>query len=500
VLPAWAVAAVLAATAAIRVEVPQDGRPQRVSVIGLDAAARARLSAAGPADLARALAVYTDAAHAHSGMPAIAGAHAVDGEGLHFTPRFPFVAGLGYHARFDLDGLRIERAFAVEPIAVEPPRVTAVHPSGASLPANALRLYVHFSRPMEAHGAHRHVQLLDEDGREVPLAFVEVENGLWDPGQTRLTLLFHPGRVKRGVAPGERLGPVLREGHRYRLVVDGALADAAGTALGTPYEHAFTAAAADRTAPRAADLRVQAPEALDGPLAVDLPEPLDHALLQRWMWVEDARGERVDGVPTVSADEGRWSFAPAMPWTSGRYAVCLHPGLEDRAGNRFDRLFDRQAGEPAHATATPVCLPWSAALRHGGCPAGSGPHFTPTPTTISQGPSKPFGPSKRASSRAISSQAAFLPASSRPFSIWCRAPNDSRSNRRHSLDAVIRSGAGILRVTTGWKPAFAKTASRTPGPPRLNGPGWPGTGGPRFARRRMTATGMEKNAFRSAGP
>ncbi|HET8644248.1 MAG TPA: hypothetical protein VFO85_02090, partial [Vicinamibacteria bacterium] len=234
-----------------------------------------------------------------------------------------------------------------------------------SLPANALRLYVHFSRPMDAHGSHRHVRLLEEDGREVPLAFVEVANGLWDPGQTRLTLLFHPGRVKRGVAPGQRLGPVLREGRRYRLVVDASMADAAGTALGTAYEHAFAVVAPDRGAPRATDLRLRAPETSDGPLAVDLPEPLDHALLQRWIWVEDAGGQRVEGVATVSEGETRWSFAPAMPWTSQRYSLCVHPGLEDRAGNRFDRLFDRQAGKGTAPTTRPVCVPWAHATRGG---------------------------------------------------------------------------------------------------------------------------------------
>jgi hypothetical protein len=355
---AWAMAAALAATAPLRLETPADGPAQRVSVRGLEAAGRARLSAAGPAELSRALAVYTEAAHSRAGMPAIAGSYTIDGEGLHFTPRFPFVAGLGYHVRFELDGTRLERTFSVTPPAVEAPRVTAIHPSGPSLPANALRLYVHFSRSMSARGAHRLVRLLDEDGRLVPLAFVEVENGLWDPGQTRLTLLFHPGRVKRGVAPGERLGPVLREGRRYRLLVDGAMADAAGVVLGTAYEHEFAVVAADRTAPRMTDVSLRAPEASDGPLAVHLPEPLDHALLQHRIWVEDARGQRVEGAPTVSDEETRWSFAPAAPWAAQGYSVCLHPALEDRAGNRFDRLFDRPAEDRVNPPAAPVCLPW----------------------------------------------------------------------------------------------------------------------------------------------
>ena len=73
----------------------------------------------------------------------------------------------------------------------------------------------------------------------MPLAFVEIEHGLWDPRQTRLTVLLHPGRIKRGVAPGERLGPPLRAGRSYRLVVDASMPDAAGRPLGRAFEKRF---------------------------------------------------------------------------------------------------------------------------------------------------------------------------------------------------------------------------------------------------------------------
>ena len=148
---------------------------------------------------------------------------------------------------------------------------------------------------MAVRDATRHVRLLDAEDREVPLAFVDVEGGLWDPGRTRLTLLFHPGRVKRGVAPGERMGPPLRAGHEYRLVVDAAMADAAGVPLGRPFEHRFRAEDADRVPPRAEGVAVDRPAGPSAPVAVRLPEPLDHALLARWIWVEDAQGRRVEG-------------------------------------------------------------------------------------------------------------------------------------------------------------------------------------------------------------
>ncbi|HUG52921.1 MAG TPA: hypothetical protein VMR21_04950 [Vicinamibacteria bacterium] len=334
--------------AVIRVETPGDGRAHRVSVAGLDAATLATLAKAAPAALGGALAVYTGAGLPGPDVPAVLGAHAVDEAGLHFRPRFPFVPGLRYRARFAFAGTRIEHVFEADLVAPrDPPRVRAVHPSGETLPENALRLYVQFSRPMNRRGAMRQVRLVGPDGREVPLAFVDVEDGLWDPGRTRLTLFLHPGRVKRGVAPGERLGPPLRHGAEYRLVVDGAMADAAGVAMGAPHEHRFRAVEADRTSPRAAEVHVEAPFSARGPVTVVLPEPLDHGLLRRWVWIEDARGTIVDGEVDVGAAETRWTFTPGQAWAPGHYAVRLSAALEDRAGNRFDRLFDRSTGATA---------------------------------------------------------------------------------------------------------------------------------------------------------
>jgi hypothetical protein len=206
-----------------------------------------------------------------------------------------------------------------------------------------LRVYVHFSRPMETRDAHRHVRLELEDGQIVPLAFVEVQHGLWDPRRTRLTLLFHPGRIKRGVAPGETLGPPLRSGETYRLVVDAAMRDASGLALGRGFERRIHASAADRESPHVDGVRVRPPEAGAAPLVVELPEPLDEALLHRLIWVEEAQGGVVTGTVAVSEGETRWAFRPARGWSAGRYALRVHPALEDRAGNSFDRVFDAEA-------------------------------------------------------------------------------------------------------------------------------------------------------------
>ncbi len=344
-------AALAAAQPQIRLETAGEA-PHRVGVVGLDVAQRARI--ADDAARRRALAVY--AGEIGPDTPQMAGTYEATADGLHFTPLFRWSPGVAYTVRVRIGALALEERFQVDAVAHEPPRVTAVHPSGDTLPENALRLYVHFSRAMAMRDAARHVRLLDADGQPIALAFVEVEGGLWDPGRTRLTLLFHPGRVKRGVAPGERMGPPLRAGREYRLVVDAEMADASGVRLGTAFEHHFRAVEADREPPRAEGVRVEPPASRAAPVSVRLPEPLDQALLARWVWVEDARGARVEG--RVDAHETRWDLTPERPWAPGSYAVRIERALEDRAGNRFDRAFDRDPGAAAPAAGPPLRLPF----------------------------------------------------------------------------------------------------------------------------------------------
>jgi hypothetical protein len=314
-----------------------------VSALGLSPAERARLAALGPASLSAALVVFTGDGVPPPDTPSVDGACVLDEEGLHFRPRFPFVSGIRYTTRLDLGrGALLLHRFEVSPPAGPVPRVVAVFPSADTLPENVLRLYLHFSQPMSVRDSHRHVRLRDDSGADVPLAFVEIEHGLWDPRQTRLSVLLHPGRIKRGVAPGERLGPPLVAGRAYRLVVDAAMTDAWGRPLAGDFEKRFRAVAADREPPTERGLRLHAPASPGDPLAVDLPEPLDEALLHRLLWVEDASGSAVPGTITVEEGETRWTFQPARPWSPGVYALRVHPALEDRAGNRFDRVFDRE--------------------------------------------------------------------------------------------------------------------------------------------------------------
>ena len=256
-------------------------------------------------------------------QPPIVGRYDIESRAIRFQPHFPFTPGLTYYGRFDgelFDALvgnpagttpDLEATFAM-PLPERDPttRVEAIYPSSTLLPENLLRLYVHFSAPMGQQEVHRYIHLYDSAGDAVHLPFVEIERGLWDPAMRRLTLLFHPGRIKRGVAPGIELGMPLREGETYRLAVGREMLDANGYPLAEAFEKTIVAGPADRRSPDHREWRIATPAARFAPLVIDLSEPLDHALLLRWIVIETAAGMEIGGEVSVSRDESRWSFRP----------------------------------------------------------------------------------------------------------------------------------------------------------------------------------------------
>lgn len=264
---------------------------------------------------------------------AMPGSYEVAGSTVRFRPRFPLQDGMAYEARW---GTVTGTHTVPKVVRTATARVERMYPSSDTLPANQLKLYLHFSVPMSRGEAWRRIHLIDDAGKEVALPFLEIEEELWDREAKRLTVLFDPGRIKRGLVPHNEVGPALVEGRKYRIVVDGEWPDAHGTAMAEGFVKAFTVVPADRTPPTLSGWKVAA----GASLTVDLPEPLDAALLQRLMWVVDAKGERVDGEVRLENEETRWVFTPAVAWTPGNYQLVVGTILEDLAGNRIDRPFD----------------------------------------------------------------------------------------------------------------------------------------------------------------
>jgi hypothetical protein len=291
-------------------------------------------------------------------------------ESVRFVPMFPLDPGREYDVVFDpsrLPRADLPRLPAVKdvlslPASVQVPStvVAAVYPAGEAIPENLLRMYVQFSGPMGQQGGLDHVVLLDARGREVPDALLPLDTELWNDDRTRFTLLFDPGRVKRGILPNRRMGRPLHAGDRITLVVKKDWLDARGVPLASEFRREYRVGAADDRALDTAAWRVTPPAAgARDPLTVTFPEPLDHGLLQRALGVTRA-GAPVPGDLRIEDGATRWRFVPRDAWTAGDYTLVVLPILEDVAGNRIGRRFEvASPGEAAPEEGKdPIAIPF----------------------------------------------------------------------------------------------------------------------------------------------
>ncbi len=317
-----------------------------VEIGGLAAAFVARLSRAEftPVEWGERFAVYAGSLDSAQARPsAMLGTYESAGTALRFHPRFPPVGGMTYTATIHLGAWHVDTSFAL-PVVSGPPttRVTRVFPSADVLPMNQLRMYVHFSAPMSVGQAYEHLRLIDDESRRpIEDPFVIIEEELWDPDKRRFTLLFDPGRIKRGLRPHEEAGLPLQDGKRYRLVVDAEWHDAGGAPLVEPFEKRFGVGPQDRQSPDHATWAVSVPAgATRDPLTLTFPESLDQGLLQHMVGVRTGDGEAVVGEVHVLDRETVWRFVPTQPWRAGEYVIRVDTNLEDLAGNSLRRLFD----------------------------------------------------------------------------------------------------------------------------------------------------------------
>lgn len=275
------------------------------------------------------------------------GTYRVEESALIFEPRFPVQPGVKYEASFHADP-PARRTFEIAAGQRTPPKVVAVYPSSGHLPENQLKMYAHFSAPMSRGSAYQRIRLLDEGGAPVELPFLEIEQELWDPAGRRLTILFDPGRIKRGLLPHQDVGPPLHPGHRYTLVIEPGWPDATGTPSVSVFRKEFAVVDADREPPDPSRWKIRQPQAgTVTPVTVTFPEPMDHALAGALLGIDGVAG-KVD----LDDQETVWRFTPAQPWRRGTYSLTFDTALEDLAGNRIGRAFDVEAtGKPQRKTA-----------------------------------------------------------------------------------------------------------------------------------------------------
>ena len=279
----------------------------------------------------------------------ISGRYEYKGDRLVFTPAFPFVVGQDYVVRLQMPkgqkGWVEERtAFTIAPAStLADAEVVGIYPSGKVLPENVLRFYIHFARPMKPHVAFDYIKLLDASGNADEAAFMKFKQELWNEDRTRLTLLMDPGRIKREVATNVLLGPALRAGERYELVVEGGWPTADGTSLLTAFSNPFVVAEALRELPNTDHWDITAPGwGTKDVIEIRFDRPFDYELLLKDIRVVSEDGQKIDGEIQIGNHEYEWRFLPDHPWRAENIFIIVNSELEDVAGNNFKDLLDHR--------------------------------------------------------------------------------------------------------------------------------------------------------------
>lgn len=289
-------------------------------------------------------------------LPNVLGTYRITSGGLEFEPRFPLAPGTPYRVTFDPNVLaKSDRPLSVVRKTLVIPRpdapavkIGAVYPSSDVLPENTLRLYLQFSGPMSGGEIYRHISLMKSDGTKVVKPFIEIDEELWNPAGTRLTLLFDPGRIKHGLASREEAGPNLEAGQTYTLTIAKDWKDANGRPMAEPFKKTFKAGPIDDQPVQPDDWKVTTPASNNRkPLTIQFPKSLDRFLAERMISVVDPHKKAVEGSVEINDRETKWTFTPAQPWQAGTYSIKIDTSLEDICGNRVGSPFEIDVFRPA---------------------------------------------------------------------------------------------------------------------------------------------------------
>lgn len=273
--------------------------------------------------------------------PSMLGKYSRNGNELMFTPRFPLAAGACYRATFRAGETAASLDFRVPATAAKaPPRIVKIYPTVDVVPANLLRFYIYFDRPMRGgKGLFQHLAILDEKAKEIDAPWLIDE--IWDEENNCLILYIHPGRIKWGVEQRGLMGPVLHEKQSYSLVVRGDWADLEGNKIGKDTIKRLRTSSEDRVRLELGDWKLTPPKAgTRDALTLTFPKSIDHRSLQTDLTVRNAKGQTIAGETAIGEGEISWRFTPAQPWLTGRHYVSISPDLEDVAGNTPSRPFD----------------------------------------------------------------------------------------------------------------------------------------------------------------
>jgi hypothetical protein len=220
-----------------------------------------------------------------------------------------------------------------------------IYPTGETLPENVLRFHLVFDEPPNADVVHSAVRLLDEHGHEIPHAFLDLPQGLWDSTGRILTLLLHPGRIKSGLAASQALGLAVSHGSEVTLEVDiGAFNSTAqlSSTGSTIARKKYAITLAQTTGLDTDNWQITMPKVLtQHPLAIRTDHAIDFLSALSAVQIFDAHGVPQSASIEVLPGERTIYVHPSKPWQSDGWRLSLSSELEDICGNRVNQSFEQ---------------------------------------------------------------------------------------------------------------------------------------------------------------
>lgn len=220
------------------------------------------------------------------------------------------------------------------------PQVREVMPGSTEVHENLLRFSIRLTEPT-GDDILQHLSLVRADGSVIDEPFLNQE--LWSPDGTTLTVIFGPGRVKTGLTAHDTLGRPLHSGDHVTLQLDGR--PLVHWSVLPEWIHAIK--------PKEWTVVPPARKTRE-PLRLHFPEPLDGMDADLIIVIQD--GHATAGTATLDGTQSTWSFRPVRAWSPGRYTVLIHPHLEDPYGNEVGSAFETPGARSAHSETAPSVL------------------------------------------------------------------------------------------------------------------------------------------------
>ena len=259
------------------------------------------------------------------------------GEQVNFKPIVPLSFDTPYTLAYN-DAIK---HFVIKlPEGYERLTVVAIHPDSKEIPANLLKWYVEFSRPINPMNIYDYFSIIDYEGAAIERAILPLESALLSEDGKLLTLWMEPGRQKRGLLPNQELGAVLQIGQHYKLQIDHNLKDENGVRMQQRNPFEFKVIKPDRSKPDINRWDISLPS-INSKMAllIDMDELMDYGSIIDHVHIY-SKGVAVKGQWRQKFQEKQLEFIPINNWIGGGYSVIFDPAIEDLAGNNLLRLFD----------------------------------------------------------------------------------------------------------------------------------------------------------------